>query len=82
MASAAKDARPRWAKEPTGPPSTIDSAAWWQPLPGWLDGFASIGGIFGLIPYDSARFNPGVDAALLHRDAATLMFQFKQAASS
>ncbi len=61
-------------------PSTIEStAAWWLPSPGWLGGVASIGGIFGFIPFDQRRFHPATDAMLLRRDGVTLMSEFKRA---
>jgi hypothetical protein len=60
-------------------PTAIEAASWWQPFPGWLGGVASVGGVFGLIPFDRRRFDPSVDALLLSTDGARLTFQFKLA---
>jgi hypothetical protein len=58
---------------------TIEAASWWQPSPSILAGIASLGGIFGQIPFDRSRFAPGADAVLLRRDGTILMLQFKLA---
>jgi hypothetical protein len=73
-----KDLRP-WTEVAPRPESTVESAAWWLPRPGWLGGVASIGGIFGLIPADRRRFHPAADLALLRRDRSILLVEYKSA---
>jgi hypothetical protein len=60
-------------------PGTVEVSSWWLPFPDALSGVASIGGVFGLIPFDRRRFDPSIDAVLLRRDRAMLMMQFKRA---
>jgi hypothetical protein len=59
-------------------PGVIEAAAWWQPFPSLLAGVASVGGVFGLIPFDSRRFSPDIDAVLLRADGTRLLLEFKQ----
>jgi hypothetical protein len=70
-----------WTESLPRPQATVDSAAWWLPLPGWLGGVASIGGVFGAIPVDARRFHPAADIAMLRRDGTILAVQFKHAHS-
>lgn len=63
------------------PESTVERASWWLPQPGWLGGIASIGGVFGLIPFDSRRFHPAADIAMLRRDGSVLMVEYKRSAT-